>query len=223
MVKETRKALILLEMAIVYLLLLVVVTFFSSIVGLGGSRFVKMALSVALYAVFAAVPIVSMRIRKVPLSILGFKKEKLGRQLAAAVVIFVMTICVAVVIPLLVGIDRQDVLSHKSSSVQVLIFYIVYDLICVGFGEEIAFRGYLYGRTGSISSAAWLPMLLSAVLFGFLHFPSTLNLINVAATMALGLLYGLCRWKVKSCSLLSLSIAHGLHDATIILLSFWLL
>ena len=162
-----------------------------------------MVISVALYAAMAAIPLAALRIGKVPLSVLGFKKDKLGSQLAAALVLFLVTIGVWVAIPLLLGAGRQDVLSHKSSTVGVLVFYVFYDLICVGFGEELAFRGYLYGRLQSLSTPAWLPMLISAVLFGLWHFPGTLSVVNVASTMVMGLLYGLCRWKVRSCSLLS--------------------
>jgi uncharacterized protein len=66
-------------------------------------------------------------------------------------------------------------------------------------------------------------MVISAVVFGLWHYPNTHSLVNVASTTVIGLFYGFCRWRVKDCSLLSLSVAHGLNDAVIILLSYFLL
>lgn len=212
-----------LELAIVYVLLLLVVTFSAAFVQLGGTVPVRMALYVAIYIVIAAIVILALVLRKIPLGALGFKKKNISRQLLAAIPIFIVTVSVAVVIPLLLGANKTDVLSFKSSSLQVLIFYLFFDFICVGFGEELAFRGYFYSRIQSLSSIPWLPMVLTAVMFGFWHYPVTQSFLNVAVTSVLGLFYGYCRWKRKNCTVLSLSVAHGLHDAFIITLSYFLL
>lgn len=220
---ETKKRSTLLELIIVFLLLLGIVFFSSSIVRLGSSRMAKMALSVAVYIGIAGIPMLAMFLRKIPFSTLHFRKKNIGKQLIIAIILFAITISAAVVIPLLVGVSKSNVFGFKSASIQVLVFYLVFDFICVGFGEEIAFRGYIYSRIESLSSITWLPMVLSALAFGLWHYPNTHSLINVVSTGLIGLLYGFCRWKIKGCSLLSLAIAHGLNDAVIVLLSYYLL
>ena len=74
--------------------------------------------------------------RKASVSTFGYTKRNIGKQLLIVLAIFIVTISVAVVIPLAVGVSKTDVLSFKSSSLSILIFYIFYDLICVRFGEE---------------------------------------------------------------------------------------
>lgn len=210
------------ELALVYVLLMILISVSSRIVAFGTATASKMMLSVAVYVLFVAVPILAMRFGKISLSELGFTRYHIGKQLLNALLIFIATILL-VLLPLLFGADKTNVLSFKSSSLEVLIFYLLYDLFCVGFGEELVFRGYFYARISAFTRIAWMPAVFSAVLFGMIHFPNTHNLINVAATAGLGFIYGLCRWKLKDCSLLSLSLAHGLHDAVIILLSYLIL
>jgi len=211
------------EMAMAYVMLILIVVFSPHIVKAGSTAGVKMLLTVMVYVIFTAVPLTIMKVRKIPFKSLEFSKGNISKQLSVAAAVFAVTISVAVLIPLLAGINKTDVLSFKVSSLQVLIFYVFYDIICVGFGEEIAFRGYFYSRIKDTWSAEWLPAVASALLFGLLHFPNTLNIINVVMTSILGLGYGICRWKIKNCSLLSLALAHGLHDAVITILSFVLL
>ena len=210
------------EMAIVYVLLMIIISMASHTVSLGTTTASKMMLSVAVYILFASVPILATRFGKIHLSQLGFTNVRIGKQLLNAVLVFSVTILL-VLIPLLFGVDKTNVLSFKPSSSGVLVFYFLYDLICVGFGEELVFRGYFYAKISAFTRIPWMPAVFSAVLFGMIHFPNTHNLTNVAATAGLGLIYGLCRWKWKNCSLLSLSLAHGLHDAVIILLSYLIL
>ena len=213
----------LIEMTAVYILLITVVAFSSDIVKLGNTVGAKMVLTVLVYVILTAVPLTVMKLEKIPFSSLGFSKERVGRQLLVAAAISAVSIGVFVIIPLLIGINKTEVLGFKCRSLPILIFYILYDIICVGFGEEIAFRGYFYSRIKAISKKEWVPVVLSAILFGLWHFPNTLNIMNVVMTTILGLGYASCRWKIKNCSLLSLALAHGLHDAVITTLSYILL
>ncbi|SDM52014.1 CPBP family intramembrane glutamic endopeptidase [Acetanaerobacterium elongatum] len=211
------------EMAVVYILLMTVVAFSSDIVKLGNTVGAKMALTVLVYVILTAIPLAVIKLEKIPFSSLGFSKEKAGKQLLAAAAILAVTIGVCVIIPLLIGINKTEVLGFKCRSLPILIFYVFYDIICVGFGEEVAFRGYFYSRIKALSQKEWMPVIFSALLFGLWHFPNTLNIMNVVMTSILGLGYAFCRWKIKNCSLLSLALAHGLHDAVITVLSYILL
>lgn len=209
-----------LEITAVYAAVLLIVVFTSDIVSLGGSVPVKMLLTVGAFAVMTAVPLAVCRIRKISFSALGFSKNKVGLQLLISLGIFAVTISAAVLLPLFLGFDKADVLSFKSSSIVVLVFYILFDIICVGFGEEFVFRGYMYSRLKTASGSDWKAIAVSSVLFGLMHFPNTRNVMNVVSTAALGFLYAFCRHKLKNCTVLTLSVAHGLHDAAITLLSY---
>ena len=119
--------------------------------------------------------------------------------------------------------SKSDVLSFKCSSAGILIFYLVYDFLFVGFGEEFIFRGYFCSRLGTVTKSKIAAVVISSVLFGLWHYPNGHNILQVIMTTLLGLLYGLSRYKIKNCSVLSVSVAHGLQDAAIMGLSYVLL
>lgn len=222
--KDWKKtAIVILEIAVVYLILMAIMHFGTAIVNLGNTLFAQMALYVAVYAVFAAVPILALLITKTPLSILKFQKTAVGRQIAWGLCVFALTMLLYVGLPLLLGASKSMVLSYKSPTVGILVFYALFDLICVGLGEELAFRGYLLGRIMSITSVPWLPLLLSALLYGAMYYPITQSWFSVATATVIGLIYGFFRWKVKNCTVLSLAIAHGLNEAVIVVASYFLL
>lgn len=211
------------EMLFVYIVVCLIVTFFNFFVSLGGAAPVRMVIAMLLYIIMAGVPLAISRYRKISFSQLGFRKAHIGKQMVSALCIFAVTICMTVFIPLLIGMHKNDVLNFKPSSAGILLFYILYDLLFVGFGEEFIFRGYFYTRLGMAMRSKFIPVLFSSLLFGFWHYPHGQNILQVIATTVLGLIYGFSRGKFKHCSLLSVSFAHGLQDAAIIVLSYFLL
>jgi membrane protease YdiL (CAAX protease family) len=66
-------------------------------------------------------------------------------------------------------------------------------------------------------------VIISALMFGFMHFPSGQDFLQVIVTAVIGLFYGFARVKIKNCSTLTVGIAHGLHDTFILILSCFLL
>jgi membrane protease YdiL (CAAX protease family) len=110
--------------------------------------------------------------------------------------------------------------SWAAPSIPLLLFYIFFDIVCVGLGEEIIYRGYFYSRFRLVFRAPWITILLTACLFGLSHYPSARSWINVVTTGALGAVYALARYKLNHCTLLSLGIAHGFHDAAIATLAY---
>jgi hypothetical protein len=111
----------------------------------------------------------------------------------------------------------------KYSSVWVLLFYLIYDFLFVGFGEEFIFRGYFIQRLAVATKSDLFAIIFSSLLFGFWHFPRGHDVLQVIMTSLIGLFYGLSKYKIKNCSTVSVSVAHGLHDAAIALLSYFLL
>jgi membrane protease YdiL (CAAX protease family) len=99
----------------------------------------------------------------------------------------------------------------------------IYDFIFVGFSEEFIFRGYFFSRIETAAHSKLIAVLASSLLFGLWHFPNGFDPLKVAVTFGFGLIYGFARWKIKDCSVYSLSVAHGLHDMAITVLSYFIL
>lgn len=150
---------------------------------------------------------------------LGFEKSHITKQLLTAIIIFAITISF-IIIPLLCGVNKSDVLSFKARSPIILIYYIVKSMIFVGMGEEIIWRGYFYERLKEIISSGTWAVVISSILFGLWHYPIGQNIMQVIMTAGIGLIYGFARLKVKDCSVLATGIAHGLHDSVILVLSY---
>ncbi len=80
------------------------------------------------------------------------------------------------------------------------------------------FRGFLYSKIEKISSPA-AAVILSSVMFGIFHIFSG-SIVQVIVTALLGVMFCLCRSKIKHFSTLSVIIAHGVYDALIVVLSY---
>jgi membrane protease YdiL (CAAX protease family) len=213
-----------LEVFIVYVIIVLIVALSPTIVALGGKSIpLKMALILLVPALMAAVPFITCKVRNIRLQDFGYSTKKFIKQLVIAFCIFAVTFSLVVLIPLLIGMDKADVLSFKPRSLGILIFYIIHDFIFIGFGEEFIFRGYFFSRIEKAANSKLIAWIASSLLFGLWHFPNGLNIMKVAVTTLIGLIYGFGRYKIRDCSVYSLSIAHGLHDTAITVLSYFLL
>ena len=90
----------------------------------------------------------------------------------------------------------------------------LYCIFAVGAVEEFVFRGLIYSKIRDISNGEWPAIILSSILFGFLHIFSG-NLIQVIVTSILGLIFCLIRLKISGITTLSLIFAHGVYNAMI--------
>lgn len=210
------------EMLVVFIVIAVIVAFSNTLVSMGSNIPIKMIITLLIPIVITLIPVIIYRIKKNKLSHMGFSRNKLAKQIMIALGIFVITISF-VILPLLIRINKNEVLSFKPSSTSVLVFYIIYLLIFIGFSEEIIFRGYFYRGIENVTNSELKAVIFSSILFGLFHYSNGQNIMQVIMTSILGLIYGFARYKIKDCTILSLSIAHGMHDAVIIVLSFLLL
>ncbi|HWR22462.1 MAG TPA: type II CAAX endopeptidase family protein [Feifaniaceae bacterium] len=153
---------------------------------------------------------------------LGFSWAQLKRQLAAAFVLFLVTISL-VLLPLLFGAAPGDVLGAKMRTPLLLCYSVIKAMLVVGLGEELLFRGYFYGRLLEITGSPAWALVISSVFFGLWHYPIGRNFLQVLVTAFLGFLYGLARLKIRGCSTLATGLAHGLHDAALLALGYILL
>lgn len=153
---------------------------------------------------------------------LGVSWKQLKKQLAAALLMFLVTIFF-VLLPLLLGAEKADVLGAKIRTPLLLVYYMAKALFIVGLGEELLFRGYFYERLREITGSGIWGAVLSSVLFGLWHYPIGQDFLQVLITALLGLFYGFARLKIRGCSTLATGLAHGLHDAALLALGFVLL
>jgi len=214
---------IIIEIEASYIAVLILVAISSHIVALGNTNIIKMILTILVYVILVAIPYIISKWKHISLQDFGYSRRKIGQQLLIAGALFAILFCIIILAPLLQGVDRADVLSFKSSSKGVLIFYLICNFFCVGFGEEFIFRGYFYQRIKVATDSEWIGIVLSSILFGLWHYPNGRNIMQVIMTTIIGLIYGIVSHKTKRGTILSTSVAHGLHDAAIVALSYIML
>lgn len=174
----------------------------------------RMILLIAVYWLIAAVPAVIMISAKDKPADYGFTKEKIASQTAAGIVIGLCMSFVLTLIPIFAGKGDWVDNGHNYTKLWQFIYDFVYYIAAVGLTEEFVFRGFICGKVKKLSGSTAAAIIVSSLLFGLFHFLSG-NVIQIFATGFLGVIFCLCREKIKGCTLLSLIIAHGIYDALI--------
>lgn len=151
---------------------------------------------------------------------LGYSTKNIGKQFWAGAVLLVITLSIFVILPLVCGVNKEFVLSVKQPNV---VGQVIFYLFFVGPVEEYVFCGYFQQQLEELIRNKIVVCVVTSLLFGFWHYPSTMSLINVACTFVIGLIYSIAKTKWKDCTILSVSLAHGLHDSIIFILSCILL
>lgn len=148
-------------------------------------------------------------------------KEKLGLQILIGVGI-ALGLCLLIgVIPILCGTSLVG--SHSDIPMDRMILIAIQDILFVGVGEEIVFRGYIQNQfTIWLKSKKWLAPLFAAGMFGLWHLING-SIIQVLFTTIIGCVFGYATYYIKHCSLLSVIIAHGLYDFSLVLLTCFML
>jgi membrane protease YdiL (CAAX protease family) len=176
---------------------------------------VRIVLMIVTQWTLMIVPGILMLVNKEKPADLGFRKEKLLRQIGIGALLAAAMSLVFTVLPIALGFkDMVGGTSYKYAWQFTFEFF--YCILGVALAEEIIFRGYIFRKLLEIKSSRWLAILVSSVLFGLFHVFGG-NWIQVLMTSVIGLIYCIFREKIKSCTLLSLIIAHGVYDALIVL------
>ena len=210
-------------LVMVFLIIILYVMFLPYMASSGAAISLKILFELSPYILMAGLVVTVCKFKKQPVSIgLGFKVSHIMKQLMIAGIIFAITISF-ILIPLLCGADKNEILSFKARNPVILIYYVIKSIFVIGFGEELIWRGYFYERINEITNSGLWAVVVSSILFGLWHYPNGQNIMQVLVTCCLGLLYGFARLKVKDCSTLATGVAHGLHDAVIVILSYILL
>lgn len=184
----------------------------------------KMFAGIFVYALYIAIILfVNFILEKGNASSLGFQKEKVIKQIKIGLFLAMFLISVFVLIPLLFGINETDLLPHKAKNIGIMIYEVMHRLFFVGVGEELIFRGYLYTKFKNLTKSGVTTVIITSILFGFWHIILSGSIAQVIVTTIIGLFFGFARLKIKDCSITSVSIAHGLYDALLAVLSWCLI
>lgn len=89
-------------------------------------------------------------------------------------------------------------------------------ILGVALAEEFVYRSYIFQKLLKIKDSRWFAIIISSIIFGLGHIFQG-NSLQVIMTSLLGILFCVFREKIKNCTLLSLVILHGMHNALIIL------
>lgn len=153
---------------------------------------------------------------------IGLYTNEFAKQVLIGLGIF-LVLSLVTIIPILMGVSKQEVLNFKPRNVAILIYFIFFDICLVGFGEELIFRGYFLERIKEILGSKIWAVLISSILFGLYHYPTNHSVQQVITAAIFGIIFSMCKLKIKNCGLLSLAIAHGFNNAFIIFLGYFLL
>jgi len=141
---------------------------------------------------------------------LGFTKEKLWLQILLGFAVAAFTLAVFIVLPELVLGVRMG--WHEPFTVWGFVSRVIFQLLAVAFVEEVVFRGHIFKKLLEIKDNKWFAILISSALFGLFHI-FNFNIWQILVTAVMGVVWCIFREKLKHCTLLSLIIAHALHNA----------
>ncbi len=151
-----------------------------------------------------------LKVERKPLSFIGLKRicfKNIFEGLGLGIVMFI-----AQQIPLLImGID-YSVFSMKPDFSYILITTF-YCFFCVGFAEELIFRGFLLKKTLDICHIKWISIVINIILFYVIHWSSLPHnfggFYSIAINTLILCIYYLLR---KEKTLIPLMVGHGFYD-----------
>ena len=111
---------------------------------------------------------------------------------------------------------------YLKDNIGMLILTLIGVYIVSSFGEEVIYRGFLINRISQIGmstkKAQWIAVILSSLIFGFVHYEW--GPMGVGQTTIMGLALGICYLKLKK-RLWILVLAHAYMD-TILMLQMYM-
>ena len=179
----------------------------------------RMVLMICAYWLIAIVPFAIMIFAKDRLNDYGFNKEKIGYQVIVGIMVGLCMSAVFTLVPSLLGKNEWVNNGHNYQEWWQFVCEFVYCIAAIGLVEEFVFRGFVFNKIKALSGSNKVAIAGSSVLFGLFHFLSG-NIIQLIMTAFLGVIFCLCKEKIKNCTLLSVIIAHGVYDAMITVWGF---
>ncbi len=167
---------------------------------------------VLMYFIFGGVLILYVRkIEKAPLSSLGLKKihfSDIAKGLVLGICMFI-----AQQIPLLILKMDYSAYAMAPDPIYIIIMSL-YCFLCVGFVEELIFRGFILQKTLVICHSKTVSILINILLFYAVHFfPAMRFSFGEFYNIAVNVLFlSIFFFKSKDKTLIPLIVAHGFYD-----------
>ena len=178
----------------------------------------RMILAPIMYWIIAIVPVIFCIKNKKKLTDIGFSKNKILKQIIVGIVIAFIMSLLFTLIPILIFGKENTYTGYNFKYIWQYIYQFIYLIFGVSLTEEFIFRGYLLNNFKKINNNQVVPIIITSLLFGLFHIFNG-NIVQVIVTSFIGLIFALCKEKIKNCSLLSIIIAHGIYDWLIVLLT----
>lgn len=182
----------------------------------------RMIAAIVSYWLIALIPIIVMLISKDKLIDYGFQKDKIYYQILIGILIGILMSVIFTLIPHLLGYGRYVNSGKYYFYWWQFVYEFIYCIFAIGAVEEFVFRGFLYHKVQAIFRNDIATITISSVLFGLFHFLNG-NLLQMLITTFIGVIFCVCKNKIKHCSTLSLIITHGVYDALIRVWAYLLL
>lgn len=180
----------------------------------------RLCLTMLLIVAYSAVAVIATLLTGQANTLLP-SKNKLWLQILIGVGIAAVLCFFVGIVPILCGTSLIG--SHSDMSSGKIVLVAVQDILFVGVGEEIVFRGYIQNQfTVWLKKCRWLAPFIAAAMFGLWHLING-SLIQVLFTTVIGCVFGFAKYFIKDCSLLSVIIAHSLYDFSLVLLTCFML
>ena len=171
-----------------------------------GARWLLILLLVLTNLCNAAVALVAMKITGIRADV----DRRNLKQFGIGALIALSLSLVLAFLPALCGYSLVG--GHKPFTWFSLIYNFLYCFLMIGPVEELIFRVYVQETMISFfKKSPVVGVVLSALLFGLFHLING-SLIQVLFTFGIGLVFGLCKYKIKNCKYLGVSFGHGLYD-----------
>jgi len=182
-----------------------------------GSIYLVRLCQFLIYIGFMAVSLLAALVTK-QIAIFKISKSHLLKQIMW---IFILAILFALTVGVLPNLISEEVNTAREFSWSDLIFSTIYYILFVGIGEEMYFRGYLQNQFKIwFKKFDYFAPLLTGLMFGALHYING-SLAQAIITSLLGVTFGYAHFYLKNCSLLSVSLGHGVYDLLIRILSYF--
>jgi len=219
---ENRKIITEMIWVAVILFLLMPINIVYKYIVLQNLTYLRMATQVLFYSVMILIIFfVVKKVENQKIESIGLYTNDLTIQLLIGIGLFAI-LSILPIGALLFGAE-QNVLNSNLPNIFILICYTVIDILFVGFGEEIVFRGFFLERMKRVFNSSIWAVLISSILFGLWHYPANQSIPQVIMATLLGVFFSVCKLKIKKCNIISLAIAHGLNNAFLLWLGFFLL
>jgi hypothetical protein len=216
-VNKQWRGFILLEMSMLLFLEMLLLMYAGNIVAFGHSDTARFALSLLVCCAMSVAVLLVFHTGKWGVTALGFFRRDGIKQVLLGILLAVILLLSSAAIGVWMNVlhlgDEGSVIPHYPFHVRRMTLAVLYQgcyLFVFAAVQELLFRGYFYSRLKMLTRLPWLPMIGAAFLYVIFQLPLYPNPTDLVWFWVVGLFFGACRWKLKSCSVLTLCLASGL-------------